>query len=82
MICSNYLFAQDDSSAIRDAMNKQIEAWNNGDIDTFMQTYWKSDSADVYWKHVRQHMAGKPHLKIIKRIILILQQWVNFLLIL
>lgn len=44
MLCSNYLFAQNDSSAIRDVMNKQIEAWNNGDIDTFMQTYWKSDS--------------------------------------
>jgi ketosteroid isomerase-like protein len=44
MLCTNYLFAQNDSSAIRDVMNKQIEAWNNGDIDTFMQTYWKSDS--------------------------------------
>jgi ketosteroid isomerase-like protein len=41
---SFHLFAQDDSSAIRDVMNKQIEAWNNGDIDSFMQTYWKSDS--------------------------------------
>ena len=44
MICSNYLVAQNDSIAIRDVMNKQIEAWNNGDIDTFMQTYWKNDS--------------------------------------
>ncbi len=44
LICSNYLFAQDDSSAIKDVMNKQIEAWNKGDIDGFMQTYWKSDS--------------------------------------
>jgi ketosteroid isomerase-like protein len=44
MLCTNYLLAQDDSTAIRDVMNKQIEAWNNGDIDTFMQTYWKSDS--------------------------------------
>jgi ketosteroid isomerase-like protein len=25
-------------------MNKQVEAWNNGDIGTFMLTYWKSDS--------------------------------------
>src|SRR5436305_12874190 len=41
---SFHLFAQNDSSAIRDVMNKQIEAWNNGDIDTFMQTYWRSDS--------------------------------------
>ena len=44
MLCTNYLFAQDDSTAIKDVMNKQIEAWNNGDINTFMQTYWKSDS--------------------------------------
>ena len=44
MTCSNYLFAQDDSSAIKQVMNKQIEAWNKGDIDDFMQTYWKSDS--------------------------------------
>lgn len=44
MVCSTYLFAQDDSSAIKDVMNKQIEAWNRGDIDGFMQTYWKSDS--------------------------------------
>ena len=44
IICSNYLFGQDDSSAIKDVMNKQVEAWNNGDIDMFMQTYWKSDS--------------------------------------
>lgn len=44
MICSNYLFAQVDSIAIRNVLNKQVEAWNNGDIDAFMQTYWKSDS--------------------------------------
>src|SRR5438874_10242507 len=41
---SFHLFAQDDSSAIREVMNQQIKAWNNGDIDAFMQTYWNSDS--------------------------------------
>ena len=25
-------------------MNEQINAWNNGDIDAYMETYWKSDS--------------------------------------
>ncbi|MCC8410826.1 nuclear transport factor 2 family protein [Mucilaginibacter sp. UR6-1] len=30
--------------AILKVLDKQREAWNNGDIDTFMQTYWKSDS--------------------------------------
>src|SRR5215469_5653038 len=33
-----------DETAIRNAMNKQIKDWNNGDINGFMQTYWKSDS--------------------------------------
>ncbi len=25
-------------------LNKQVEAWNRGDIEGFMQGYWKSDS--------------------------------------
>ena len=25
-------------------MNKQVIAWNSGDIDAFMTTYWKDDS--------------------------------------
>lgn len=33
-----------DKQAILKVMDKQREAWNNGDIDAFMQTYWKSDS--------------------------------------
>ncbi|MEP6683899.1 MAG: DUF4440 domain-containing protein [Parafilimonas sp.] len=33
-----------DSTAIRNAMNEQLTAWNNGNIDAFMQTYWQSDS--------------------------------------
>ena len=45
MLFSSYLFSQtEDETAIRNVMNKQVEAWNSGDIDTFMQTYWKSDS--------------------------------------
>ena len=35
---------QDDLTAIRNVMHAQIKAWNNGDIDGFMHTYWKSDS--------------------------------------
>jgi beta-aspartyl-peptidase (threonine type) len=27
---------------IRGTLATQVEAWNRGDIDTFMQTYWKS----------------------------------------
>lgn len=37
------LFAQD-KKAILNVLEKQQTAWNNGDIKTFMQGYWKSDS--------------------------------------
>jgi len=38
-------FAQNaDETSIRAVMNEQVKAWNNGNIDAFMQTYWKSDS--------------------------------------
>ncbi|GAA4926838.1 YybH family protein [Mucilaginibacter defluvii] len=33
-----------DKQAILKVMDKQREAWNNGDIEAYMQTYWKSDS--------------------------------------
>ena len=33
-----------DETAVRNAMDKQIKDWNNGNIDGFMQTYWQSDS--------------------------------------
>src|SRR5215213_1064269 len=29
---------------IRNLLTTQAEAWNKGDIEGFMQTYWKSDS--------------------------------------
>jgi hypothetical protein len=39
------LFAQNrDEFAIRAVMDEQVKTWNNGNIDAFMQTYWKSDS--------------------------------------
>ena len=45
LITYNFCHAQaDDSIAIKNAMNEQLVAWNNGDIDAFMQTYWQSDS--------------------------------------
>jgi ketosteroid isomerase-like protein len=45
MIFSSYLVAQnEDETAIRNVMAAQVKAWNNGNIDGFMQTYWKSDS--------------------------------------
>lgn len=33
-----------DETAIRQLLDKQTQAWNRGDIETFMETYWKSDS--------------------------------------
>jgi uncharacterized protein (TIGR02246 family) len=33
-----------DELAIREVMDKQVKAWNSGDIDAFMTTYWKNDS--------------------------------------
>ncbi len=39
------LYSQDkDEMAIRNILYQQIEAWNNGNLDQFMQGYWKNDS--------------------------------------
>ena len=41
----NFCKAQSaDETAIRDVMDKQVNAWNMGNIDAFMQTYWQNDS--------------------------------------
>ena len=38
-------FAQNkDEKAILNALNIQKNAWNKGDINQFMETYWKNDS--------------------------------------
>lgn len=33
-----------DEQQIRNLLQTQVEAWNRGDLEAFMQTYWKSDS--------------------------------------
>ena len=33
-----------DETAIRQSLDQQIAAWNRGDIEGFMKTYWESDS--------------------------------------
>lgn len=33
-----------DEKMIRDAMTEQTNAWNAGDLERYMQTYWHSDS--------------------------------------
>ena len=42
---SAQLFAQStDEQMIKNAMAEQLNAWNAGDIDRFMETYWYNDS--------------------------------------
>ncbi|QMU30941.1 YybH family protein [Adhaeribacter radiodurans] len=31
-----------DTTAILQVLNQQVQAWNQGDIDSFMRTYWNS----------------------------------------
>lgn len=38
------LRAQQSEAAIRALLAKQTDSWNQGDLETFMSTYWKSDS--------------------------------------
>lgn len=39
------LFAQSgEEAAIRKQMAAQVSAWNRGDLDAFMKTYWPNDS--------------------------------------
>ncbi|GAA3553253.1 nuclear transport factor 2 family protein [Snuella lapsa] len=37
-----------DRTAILDLIETQRQAWNNNDIETFMASYWKSDSLKFY----------------------------------
>lgn len=38
------IHAQGDEQSVRAVMAKQESDWNNGNIDSFMETYWNSDS--------------------------------------
>jgi uncharacterized protein (TIGR02246 family) len=40
---------------IRQLLTVQTEAWNRGDLEGFMQTYWKSDSLMFIGKNGVQH---------------------------
>lgn len=43
--------AQDkDATQIRAALNEQMQAWNAGDVNRFMQTYWQNDSLNFIGK--------------------------------
>ena len=45
VFAGSYCYSQNtDESAIRNILNKQTAAWNNGDLSAFMSGYWKNDS--------------------------------------
>jgi hypothetical protein len=50
LVCALLIFisigvaAQEDIKAVTAAMNAQEKLWNSGNIDGFMEYYWKSDS--------------------------------------
>ncbi|SFB71839.1 Ketosteroid isomerase homolog [Flagellimonas taeanensis] len=39
---------QEDRAAIAQVLSTQQTAWNNFDIESFMETYWKSDALTFY----------------------------------
>ena len=52
-ICLNslYVVAQDkDAEEIKNLLETQRQAWNNNDIETFMEGYWKSEDLKFYGK--------------------------------
>ena len=52
IISANYCFAQPgDETAVRQLLKDQTQAWNRGDIDSFMKTYWESDSLTFIGKN-------------------------------
>jgi ketosteroid isomerase-like protein len=44
ILCSCFFLRAQNKQAIIKVLETQRIAWNNGDIDGFMQGYWKSDS--------------------------------------
>ena len=42
LILGTSLFARDDKPAIEQVIRMQQDAWNRGDLEGFMQGYWKS----------------------------------------
>lgn len=45
IFCSVTSFAQDKNAlAIRTILNNQTAAWNRGELEKFMEGYWKNDS--------------------------------------
>jgi len=47
-----------DHPEIREVLTKQVEAWNRGDLDGFMQGYWKSD--ELVFSSPKERTLGWP----------------------
>ncbi|MVN90370.1 YybH family protein [Mucilaginibacter aquatilis] len=44
LVLSSFCVWAQDKQAILNVLETQREAWNKGDLESFMQSYWKSDS--------------------------------------
>jgi ketosteroid isomerase-like protein len=44
LVSTSLLAQQGPEGAIRKVLDKQVKAWNRGDIEGFMEGYWKSDA--------------------------------------
>lgn len=44
MVAQSPAWGQSETNEIRKVLDDQVAAWNRGDIDGYMQGYWKSDS--------------------------------------
>ena len=51
MLTITFSFAQTkEETLIKSLLTTQIESWNKGDLEGYMQTYWKSDSLSFIGK--------------------------------
>ncbi len=50
MISCNCLAQLNESARIKEVLNRQVAAWNKGNIDDFMYGYWQSDSLSFIGK--------------------------------
>lgn len=63
LLCSVLCQGQNDETKIRNLLIRQTGAWNSGDIEGFMQTYWQHDSLMFVgkdgvtwgWKNTLEH---------------------------
>ena len=55
LLLASILLRAQDRQAVVKLMSDQQSAWNNGDIESFMQGYWKSDSLVFVGKTAPQY---------------------------